>query len=85
MSLRDRVRRLERDADLGGCPACRDRRRLDVLRSGRGLPDGTVVPDEALPPPCSRCGETPERVVVIAEAIVGPDNSDRQGGIPQRR
>jgi hypothetical protein len=43
-----------------------------------------VVPDEELPPPCDRCGEIPEQVVLIVEVVVDADD-EREHGIPQRR
>jgi hypothetical protein len=84
MNFRNRLKRLEQLAGAAGCPACHQRRQLDVLLSGRNLPDGTMVPDEELPPRCNRCGEIPERVVLIVETVV-TGYEDRGNGIPQRR
>jgi hypothetical protein len=86
MNLRNRLKRLEQNAGAGGCPACRDRRAIDVLVSAEQLPDGTTVPIEPLPPPCERCGEVPELVVLVVEEIVDVDDDGRAtAGIPQKR
>jgi hypothetical protein len=82
MNLRNRLKRLEQIAGTAGCPACRERRQLDVLLSGR-VEGGAIVPDEPLPPACARCGDVPERVILLVEELVDAD--DRGHGIPQRR
>ena len=82
MNLRNRLKRLEQIAGTASCPACRERRQLDVLLSGR-VEGGDIVPDEPLPPACERCGEIPERIRLIVEEVVEVD--DPEHGIPQRR
>ena len=79
MNLRNRLKRLEQIAGAAGCPACRERRPLAVLLSGR-VDGGDIVPDEPLPPACARCGDVPERVILIIEELVDAD--DCADGIP---
>jgi hypothetical protein len=66
MNLRNRLRRLERDAGAAGCPACRDLRGLVVVRRVR---HGTSLPWEE-PAPCPRCREVPEQILEIEEVVV---------------
>ena len=80
--MRSRVRlgRLERRMKVrpGDCAACRARHGLLVVLSARANADGTVVPCEAEPEPCARCGNVPERIVQIVEVVVNsPDEVAR--------
>ena len=69
--LDSRLRRLEAAVPTG-CPACRDRRGRAFFRFYRQFPDGTVVPADAAPLRCERCGEVPEEVVELIEVVVSP-------------
>ena len=60
MSLRTRLRRLERNTVAEGCPACRDRRGRIVWLTAERLPDGTIVTRENEPQACTVCGQIPE-------------------------
>ena len=53
MSLRTRLRRLERNTVAEGCPACRDRRGRIVWLTAERLADGTVVAVEKEPQACT--------------------------------
>jgi hypothetical protein len=65
MNLHNRLRRLEQAVGTG-CPACRDRRGVVVVRRRR---QGMSLPwDE--PAPCPRCGEVPEQILEIEEVVV---------------
>jgi len=91
MRLTGRLRRVEAAAvRLGllpgpGCPACRDRRGLSVLVSGRWTAGGAAVAEEPGPPPCPACGEVPEVVVLVVEEVVpaGPPEDDACPPTPQ--
>jgi hypothetical protein len=65
MNLHNRLRRLERDVGTG-CPACRDRRGLVVVRRRR---QGTSLP-WLEPSSCVRCGEVPEQVLELEEIVI---------------
>ena len=67
--LNARMRRLEHTLPAG-CPACRHRRGLMVVRTSRQQPDGTIVRGECNPPPCPRCGQVPEQILEIVEVVV---------------
>jgi hypothetical protein len=70
MNLRNRLRRLERDVEIGGCPACRDRRGRTVPIWVEEQPDGTMLKQGEWPTPCQRCGEVPEVAHEITEIVV---------------
>jgi hypothetical protein len=71
MSLRSRLQRLERSLmPEGGCPACCERRGRMIGLAARQLPDGSVVAEEEGPPPCSRCGQVPEQILLLIETLV---------------
>lgn len=72
MSLRTRLQRLERHVVVAGCPACCDRRGQILVRVAEQLLDGTVASVDDLPPPCAGCGQIPERVIQVVEAVVAP-------------
>ena len=87
MSVKSRLRRLERDLSIArGCPACQHRQGLTVLVVACELPDGTVVPDQPQPAPCARCGQMPERIMKVlirkVEAPAGP--ARLSGAAPER-
>jgi hypothetical protein len=65
MNLHNRLRRLEQAVGTG-CPACRDRRGLVVVRRRR---QGTSLA-WLEPSPCVRCGEVPEQVLQLEEIVV---------------
>ena len=69
MNLHNRLRRLEQAVGTG-CPACRDRRGVVVVRRRR---QGMSLPwDE--PAPCPRCGEVPEQILEIEEDRITMDS-----------
>jgi hypothetical protein len=69
-NLRSRLSRLERGTAEIGCPACRARRGLFALSTGRQRADGTVVLEGERPRPCTRCGEIPEQFVEVMEVVI---------------
>jgi hypothetical protein len=77
MRLRTRLQRLERNLVAAGCPACRDRRGLIVLRIVERFPDGSVAAEAEEPRPCVRCGQIPEQVMEVIETVV-----QTSGGAP---
>ena len=70
MTLKSRLRRLNRELRPHVCPECQDRRGRVVLVVNRRSADGTIATENDGPTPCSRCGEVPEQVVGIVEEIV---------------
>jgi hypothetical protein len=77
MSVKSRLRRLERDLGIAhDCPACQHRQGLTVLVVACELPDGTVAPDQPQPATCARCGQIPEQIMKVlirrVEAPAGP-------------
>jgi hypothetical protein len=68
--LHSRLQRLGGRND--GCPACRDRRGRIVIVTSRRLLDGTTVPHGEWPTPCEQCGELPEQIIEIVEAVAEP-------------
>ena len=71
MRFRTRLQRLERSAFFDrGCPACRDRRGRVALVIREELADGTVTETKGTPPPCVKCGQIPECILVVIEEIV---------------
>jgi hypothetical protein len=87
MSVKSRLRRLERDLGVAhGCPACQHRQGRTVLVEARELPDGTVVPDQPKPAPCARCGEVPELIIqVIVTMVEAPAGPARLSGAEPER
>jgi hypothetical protein len=75
MSLKSRVTRLSQQRRPGLCPQCRDRRGRVLLVAGHKRRDGTFVADRPAPPPCPACGDTPEKLLVVVEELVGSDGS----------
>jgi hypothetical protein len=69
MRIRGRLARLERTVGTG-CPDCRHRRGHVFLHISRQAPDGTLHSATAAPRPCSRCGQIPEEVIEVVEAII---------------
>ena len=72
MTQSRRLQRLEQSVGSsdGGCPACRDRRGGIVIVTSRSLTDGNTEPRGDWPAPCERCGEAPEQIIEIVEAVV---------------
>ena len=72
MRLQYRLKRLEQCLGRreGDCPACRDRRGLVVVVGSRRLPDGTTTAKGEWPALCETCGEVPEQLIEIVEAVV---------------
>lgn len=70
MRLRQRVQRLERAAGARACPACQERRGHSVLVTSRQGIDGTILREAPPPIPCDVCGEFPENVIEVVEAVV---------------
>lgn len=73
MRARARIRHLEQQA---GPPGCRERLERIVLTSATELPDETVVPSGDRPQPCPECGEVPDQVIGVAEAMPEGINYD---------
>lgn len=77
MALRIRLARLEQLAPIRRCSHCEDRRGRIVLVTMRQTPEGLAPGDgEALPGPCPRCGQLPEQVIEIVEAVVASDSGE---------
>jgi hypothetical protein len=79
MSLRTRLRRLEQTRIDVGCPACRDRRGRTVFLTAERLADGTVVAAEEEPQPCAQCGQIPELIIEVVEAVVDERTGASEG------
>jgi hypothetical protein len=91
MTLRSRLKHLERNLGTPGCPECQHRRGLTMLVRVREGEDEQGVGSD-WPAPCPRCGEVSEQILEIVEVLVTTrEEVDRladraePGGIPQRR
>jgi hypothetical protein len=78
--LNVRLRRLEQVVGVAGCPGCRDRRRLVVIRTFQLAADGPVERYGDEPQPCALCGEVPDEMIRIVEEVVS--SREDQNEIP---
>jgi hypothetical protein len=72
MKMQKRLEKLEQQVGPPGCPACRQRRKHEVIVTTEELPDGTLLTSPDEPPPCSRCGEVPEFIVRVIMPVDAP-------------